>query len=67
MWVITYKIAHKSLTAVHTEVSELTKRVEWLKSNRLINNIQVFRIGEEVDINAAYPDYFGGDDSGQCP
>lgn len=36
-----------------------------MEGNEFASDVRLFKVDEEVDIDVAYPDYFGGDDSGQ--
>ncbi|MDY8021156.1 hypothetical protein [Paenibacillus polymyxa] len=47
------------------DAKSIVARVQQVKDAKF-GNFAVYRIAEEVDITVAYPDFFGGDDTGGC-
>lgn len=51
----------------YDDLEVLNTEMKALRINVYAENVRAFRIAEEVNIDHAYPDYYGGDDSGGCP
>lgn len=69
-WIISWQLCFMSQDQkfeIIGDIERLKTRVDGLRSSEFVKHLKVHRIAEEVNINDAYPDYYGGDDSGGCP